>query len=156
MPVQSDYNQYGPRGLNGARASMRGAGGDTGIAGAAIPFGKAVSRVSDSERKVTKGGLAFRGVAQSDTSLSATTHPTADQYETGDNVIVVNDGDLWITVTETVAPGDPVGYHATTGQLGVTGMEIEEAVWLTGAESGDVALVRLAKASGNTAAPNTL
>ncbi len=141
MSVQTTYSRRQPIGSNGAPATMYGWDADTRIAEAAIGFGLAVSKgVADDG--VVKGGALYVGIAVRDITL---THDTADRYETGDNVAVAQRGDFWITVEDAVVAQTQATFNASTGQLGSSGgTAIAGSYWVTSADAGGLAIVRLA------------
>ena len=141
MALQPTYSRRQPIGQNGAPAQMTGWAADTRIAEETIPFGLAVSKgVADDG--VTKGGALYVGIAVRDVTID---HDTADQYEEGDNVPVAQKGDFWITVEDAVVAQTAVLFNASTGQLGSGGgTTIAGAYWVTSADAGGLAIVRLA------------
>jgi hypothetical protein len=81
-----------------------------------IPFGRAVSQGVNSNEGVIIGGSAarFRGVTIADQTLRGDRSPN-DAYYPGDNVGVMETGDIWVEPAVAVAAKDPVFFNATTG-----------------------------------------
>lgn len=113
---------------------------------AAIPFGRAVVRgtAANSVRVTEAGDTEIAGFAVRSQGVDA---ESPNQYPTGDNVGMMVKGPMWLTVTETVAVGDPVYVTvdggaitktAAAGRVQVAGAEFE-----TAATSGNVAKMRI-------------
>jgi hypothetical protein len=139
--VQSSYSRYMTAGAAGAAASMHGWDADTKQAAGNIPFGYAVSK-NATQDGVVAGGTLFTGVAIRDITL---VHTTPDRYESGDNVGVLTQGDIWVLVEEAVVAQTQAKYDTSTGQLGkAAGTAISGAYWMTSADAGALAVLRLA------------
>lgn len=142
--VQSTYGRYMSAGANGAAATMHGWDADTKQAEATITFGKACSKGSADDGAVL-GGSNFIGVSMRDITL---VHTTADRYESGDNMAVMNRGDIWVTVGGNVTPGQQAHYNTSTGVISAAGgTAIAGAKFMTTALSGALAILRLGTAS---------
>jgi hypothetical protein len=140
--VQSTYGRTMTAGAAGAAASTHDWSADSRICeSASIPFGYAVSKGS-AANGVIKAGTLFTGIAVRDVTL---VHTTADRYELYDNVAVATKGDFWVAVEDAVVAQTQAKYNVTTGQLGDSaGTAIVGAYWLTSADAGGLAILRLA------------
>jgi hypothetical protein len=126
-------------GAAGAAATMHGWDADTREAEETIGFGLVVSNGVDDG--VILGGSNFAGVSMRDITIS---HDTADQYEDGDNMAVMTRGDIWVLVEDAVTAHTLVAYNTTTGALGSSGgTTIVDAIWMTSAGAGELAVCRL-------------
>jgi hypothetical protein len=157
-PVQTAYQQYINAGQVGMIASTTGWDIDTCIAedpaGTGIGFARVVSQGTlHGDRSAGVGQLSgtnFRGISCADPTLSTLTF--TDKYADGDNMAVLQRGDLWVDIENSVVAGADVYYNNTTGQLGGTSgghTKIAGARWMTSATftSGTVlAVVRLTQA----------
>ena len=139
--VQSSYSRYMPFGVAGAFAEMSANNNvDTKQAEGTIGFGIAVSK-GEADDGVVAAGTLDVGVSVRDITI---VHDTADQYEEGDNVAVATRGDLWVVAEDAVVAQTAVLYNTSTGALGSGGgTAIGGAYWLTSADAGGMAKVRL-------------
>lgn len=87
-----------------------------------IGFGLAVGRGSG-DNGCSLGGTVpqFLGATLRDITLVALEGENADEYATGANVGVRTQGEIWVQVTGTPGPGDPVHFNATTGVFAASG-----------------------------------
>ena len=85
-----------------------------------IAFGVAVSRGTDLEKGCVQGGTLnkFLGVSIRDITVI---HTTPDQYEIPENTGILTSGTIWVQVTGSPGPGDPVKFDGTTGKFSVSG-----------------------------------
>lgn len=86
-------------------------------------------------------GISIRNVG----NLNATSPDVIPQY---DNIAVLFQGDIWVTVGGDVNAGDNVTFNSTTGVLSSeatsgTQFEIARARWMTSASNGGLAMVRI-------------
>lgn len=139
--VQSTYGRTMPIGAAGAAATMHGWDADTRqCESEAIGFGLVVSN-GEADDGVVLGGSNFAGVSMRDVTLN---HDTADQYEEGDNVAVMTRGDIWVLAEDAVTAHTAITYNTTTGALGSSGgTTIADAIWMTSAAAGGLAIARL-------------
>lgn len=146
--VQSAYTENIPAGLPGMLAFNQPAMVDTRICetAAGIGFGLAVGQGTDDKGAVLGGALAdFVGITVRDVTLPV---GQTDKYAQYNNMAVLSEGDIWVTVGADVDAGDVVHYDATTGVLTNTGGSgpIVGARYMTSAASGGLARVRLSGA----------
>lgn len=138
--VQSSYDRYAPIAQAGTPATTSGWDADTRNAEGTISFGVAVSKGVEDDGAV-EGGSLFIGVSIRDITL---VHDTVDQYEQYDDVAVLVRGDIWVEVEDAVVAQTAVKYATSGGQLGSSGgTTITNAVWMTSADAGDLAICRL-------------
>ena len=151
-PVQTAFQRYINAGQVGMPATSTDWDVDTRICetSAGISFGLAVSQ-GTGDKGCIIGGAAFVGVTRADPTLAqAAGVTTVDKYALGDNVAVHVRGDIWVTAEDAVAAGDAVYYDTTTGTLGHSGgTVIEDARWMTSADAGKIAVLRLGNIAGN-------
>ena len=141
-PVQTTYNQY----ETAAQIGMLGSGvnwnASTRIAddpaGVGIGFGLVVSQGSlHGDRSVVLGqasGTDIVGITltrQTLPNLVDVAGQFTDKYSDGENVSVVDFGEVWVAPATNVNPGDPVYFNSVTGALGNSG--ISNAVLYPGA-----------------------
>lgn len=69
--------------------------------------------------------------------------PSKPYFSKGDIVSVMTTGDIYVEVGEKVNAGDGVKIMATSFKWGKTGSTVNGAVFIKGAESGGLALIRL-------------
>ncbi len=143
--LQSTYSRYQTEGVAGAWATMHPGSADSRICeSAAIGFGLAVSQGS-ADNGAILGGALFAGISIRDITLL---HDTADRYETGDNMGVATEGDIWVTVGADVVKGNQGHYDTTTGVISDSGgTAIAASRFMTTALSGAKAILRLGEAS---------
>lgn len=148
--VQSSYGTRPPVAFAGMPADMHGWDADTGIAEGNIGFGLAASRGS-ADNGLLVGGATFKGITYRDITL---VHTTADRYETGDNVGLMNRGDIWVAVATDVVNDKQVFYNSSTGALGAStisnAVAIAGAIFLDTVASGGFSRVRLSNGIGDT------
>ncbi len=139
--VQSTYDRYMPVGVAGTFAEMSANNNvDTKQAEGTIAFGIVVSK-GEADDGVVAAGALYVGVSMRDITI---VHDTADRYEEGDNVAVATRGDMWVVAEDAVVAQTAVTYNTTTGALGSSGgTTIVDAYWLTSADAGEMAKVRL-------------
>lgn len=139
--VQSTYGRRMPIGVAGTFAEMSASNNvDTKQAEGTIGFGIAVSK-GEADDGVVAAGTLYVGVSVRDITII---HDTADRYEEGDNVAVATRGDMWVVAEDAVEAQTAVTYNTSTGALGSSGgTVIAGAYWLTSADAGDLAKVRL-------------
>jgi hypothetical protein len=112
-----------------------------------IPFGRAVSQGTLSDKGMVLGGTlaGFRGISIKDQTLVV---GNADAYLPPNNMGVCHRGLIWAEPGEAVAANDPVWFHGTTGVLyKATGSgrvgPIKGARWQTSCGIGGRAIVQL-------------
>lgn len=113
-----------------------------------IEFGVAVSRGTDVDRQVTKGGSDFVGITVRSLEREGA-NTGAIQYEEKEAAGVMAAGYIWAVCPTGCNPGDAVKYDGTTGELdagtaGAGEWQLDEAEWWTTASAGDLAVIRLA------------
>ena len=88
---------------------------------AGIGFGLAVSLGANKESGCVLGGAltVFRSVSMRDVTVDNTT--TADEYAENQNVGILTQGEIWVQVTGSPDPSDPVHYDTTTGIFAASG-----------------------------------
>ena len=152
--VQSTYNRYQPIGQVGTPASETGWDVDTAICqddsspATGIGYGLAVGRGSDSDRACYLGGT-FRGITRANPSNSVQLF--TDKYSDGENMPIVVRGDVFVVAEGAVTAGEVVYYNASTGALGHSGgTAIDDAMWMTTTAAGQIGVVRLGVATGNS------
>ncbi len=123
MTTQTVYSERQGAATAGMRANMRDWDGITRVneTDAGIGFGLAVGRgtADPAIGCVLAGALPlFLGVSQMDITLDpapAVAGAVADEYQDKMNVGILTKGEIWVQVTGTPGPADPVHYNATTG-----------------------------------------
>lgn len=109
-----------------------------------IPFGRAVSRGTLSDKGVVLGGAlaGFRGVSVKENTLGA----EQDKYLPPNNVGILQRGQIWLEPSVAVASDDPVHYDTTTGIFKISGGigPIKGARWVTSCGIGGRALAYFA------------
>lgn len=85
-----------------------------------IGFGLAVSRGANKESGCVLGGALtiFLGVSHRDTTVD---QDTPDEYAENQNVGILTKGEIWVQVTGSPDPSDPVDYDTTTGVFSANG-----------------------------------
>ena len=143
MPaVQTSYAAQHPRWVEGMIPSMVKQNVITRVAEDAegIGFGKvAVAGSADGLAVDSEATAAFLGIAVLDTTKN-------NKYEKGDNVAILNFGEIVVQASVAVAVGDPVYYVPATGVLTnvATGnTQIAGAEWATSTSAAGLAIVRL-------------
>ena len=121
-------------------------------AGAAVGLGKFVvfGGLDGSCRQLTSGDVAddVLGISARERSLDAN---NVDTFAAGDNVRVMTQGVIWVTVSDAVSYGDPVRIDPVTGNVfgaGATSgeqfvLDKNRAEFDSSAASGAVAKIRL-------------
>lgn len=149
MALQTTYGDTMKPGKAGMVANMTNWDGDTLICEteAGIPFGRVVGQGVDPKGGVIGAAAAtgFRGISIRDVTLEST---DGDKYVEGQNMGVLNEGDIWVVTGGQVTAGQDVTFAAATGILssaGASGSQfaIAGARWMTSAGSGELAIVRL-------------
>ena len=151
--VQSAYSENISAAYAGMVANERNWDADTRICetSAGIAFGVVVGLGTADNGCVVGAGAAaqFVGITVRDVTLVTQSGQTADKYQQYDNVAVLTQGDIWVTVGAAVTDGADVTFNSTTGVLssaGTSGSQfaIAGARWMTTqANSGGLAIVRL-------------
>lgn len=154
--AQSTYTATQRAGLEGQFASEWGSAlvSETRVVEgtAGIGFGRVVSLGTAHKGAVLGGAIAnVLGVSIRDIALVAQPGQTVDLYQNGNNMGVMNEGDMWVTVLTAVTEGNVVTYSTTTGQFAASGgTNLPGSRWLTTAASGGIAAMRLTRAYHNT------
>ena len=117
-----------------------------------IPFGRAVQiGATYDEAQAGVDDATFRGV----TVLDKTLNPNQDDnYVLGDVASVIYEGDIWVQVEEAVAVGDNASARADNGQFSTRAaaaagggrpkqVAIKDAIFVTAAGAGEIAILRL-------------
>lgn len=110
---------------------------------AAIGFGKAVARGTDSNsaRVVEAGDTAILGIS---VRSQATDAESANEYPENDTAAVMRKGPIWVTAGGTVAEGDPVSVNVTTGAFVTgSGVAIAGATFETAGAANDLVRVHI-------------
>jgi hypothetical protein len=113
-----------------------------------IPFGRAVSQGTLSDKGVVLGGTAaaFRGVSIRDITLGA----EQDAYLPPNNVGILQRGQIWLEPAVAVAANDIVHFNTTTGIFSNTGgILVKGAHWVTSCGIGGRAIAYFAGYSRN-------
>lgn len=136
--LQTSYGERMARAYAGMMGNQRIFDGFTRVADGSIAFGVAVSQAAaDTEKKCKQGGalIDFLGVSHKDITLEATRN---DAFADGDNVGIIAQGPIWVSVTGTPGPDDPVHYDTTTGVFKASGGigPVLGARWMTRTENG--------------------
>ncbi len=121
MAFQTTYAERQAEAVAGMPATTRVKDSITRSAEGTIGFGVAVSRgATDAGKGVKIGGDidSFLGVSIRDVTLPIS---QADSYVQYNNVGVYMSGDIWVQVTGTPGPDDPVHFNATTGVFAASG-----------------------------------
>lgn len=108
-----------------------------------IAFGLAVAQGDNDKgcRAVTTGDTAFVGVTVLDrTAGDLNGNGKFKQYE---SARVLEEGVIWVEVTEAVAAGDAAAVDLATGKFNKAGAEMAGARFETSAASGGLAQLRL-------------
>ena len=120
---------------------------------AGIGFGRIVSKGTGVKGAVLGGALAdILGATVRDITLIAQAGQTVDKYQNGDNMAVMNEGDMWVVVNSAVTAGATVTYLAADGTFApaATAVAIPGSRWITSAASGGLAIARLTRAYHTT------
>lgn len=138
MTTQTSYLERQPRAVAGMVASMRSRDAITRSAetAAGIGFGLAVGRGSADHGCILGGALGlFRGVSMKDVTLMGS---QSDKYVQYQNVAIFTEGEIFVQVTGTPGPGDPVHYNATTGVFAASGGSgpVVGARWMETSDAG--------------------
>lgn len=110
---------------------------------AAIGFGKAVARGTDSNtaRVVETGDTAILGIS---VRSQATDAESANEYPINDTAAVMRKGPIWVKAGGTVAEGDPVGVVVATGAFVTgSGVTIAGATYETAGAANDLVRVHI-------------
>lgn len=147
--VQTSYSERIAAAVAGAVANMTNWDADTLVCetAAGIGFGVAVSQGAAYNGAVIGAASAavFRGITVRDIAIPPS---NGEEYAEGDNMAVLTEGDIWVTVGGDVTVGADVTFASTTGVLssaGTSGSQftIAGARWMTAASNGGLAIVRL-------------
>jgi len=107
---------------------------------ATLAFGVACKQGTDRTHGVTVGGVLadFLGVTIRDVTLVDTVSANVDKYEVGNNVGILTEGEIWVSVSVDVTPDDPVHYNATTGVFAISGGTgpVVGARWMSSSQNG--------------------
>lgn len=146
MPLQTSYAERLAPAVAGQVANMRSRDAITRNCetAAGIGFGLAVSRGADKERGAVLGGAltVFLGVSMKDITLVS---DVADEYQENENVGILTQGEIWVQVTGSPDPSDPVDYDTTTGVFSANGSAgpIRGARWTGETHSSGIAKLYL-------------
>lgn len=140
MAVQTTYSERISEALAGAPGDMRAWDAITRTCeeSAGIGFGLAVGRGDTDDNygcKLAGALTAFLGVSKRDNTLEAS---QGDEYAQYQNVGIQTAGPIWVQVSGTPGPDDPVHYNATTGVFAASGGSgpILGARWMRTAANG--------------------
>lgn len=138
MVTQTNYLERQAKAVAGMVASMRAWDAITRSCetAAGIGFGLAVGRGSADHGCILGGALGlFRGATMKDITLMGS---QSDKYAQYQNVGILTEGEIWVQVTGTPGPGDPVHYSATTGIFAASGGSgpVIGARWMELSEAG--------------------
>jgi hypothetical protein len=138
MTTQTSYLERQPKAFAGQVASMREYDSITRSCetAAGIGFGLAVGRGSADHGCVIGGALnIFLGATIRDVTLMSS---QSDKYAQYQNVGILAMGDIWVQVTGTPGPGDPVHFNASTGVFAASAGSgpILGARWIETSENG--------------------
>ena len=155
MPVvqhATAYTETQRPGLEGQIATEWGMAGNKretrlveGTAG--IGFGRVVSLGTGVKGAALGGAIAnMLGVSIRDITLVAMEGQGVDKYQNGDNMGVLNEGDIWVRNTAAVVAGTTVTYLAADGTFApATGVAIPGSRWLTTAATNGIACARITR-----------
>lgn len=109
---------------------------------AGIPFGRAVVQGAKDKtiRAATTGDTAFVGVTVLDRTARDLTVGGFVEFETAR---VLEDGVIWVEVTEAVKAGDAAAIDLATGKFNKSGAAFAGAIFDTSAASGALAQLRI-------------
>jgi hypothetical protein len=138
MTTQTSYLERQPKAFAGQVASMRSSDAITRSCetAAGIGFGLAVGRGSGDHGVILGGALGlFRGATIRDVTLMGS---QSDKYVQYQNVAVLTEGEIFVQVTGTPGPGDPVHFNAGTGVFAASGGTgpVVGARWMEASENG--------------------
>ena len=157
VAVQTTFSNYMRGGVEGQVVSSwtPGGGRETrtveGTAG--IPFGRMVSKGTSHHGAVLGGALVDTlGASIKDITLIASLGQTGDVYQNGNNVGVLNEGNMWVKISANVTEGATATYLPADGTFApsASGVAIPGSRWMTAGSSGGFAIVRLSRAYHNT------
>ncbi len=150
--VQSSYAEGIQPAYAGMVANMTNWDADSRICetSAGIAFGVAVGLGTADNGAIVGAGAAaqFVGITVRDPTLVIQSGQTVDKYQQYDTMAVLTEGDIWVTVGASVTDGADVSFVASTGVLSSAGSSgtqfiIAGARWMTTADTGELAIVRL-------------
>jgi hypothetical protein len=138
MTTQTNYLERQAKAFAGQVASMRAYDSITRSCetAAGIGFGLAVGRGAADHGAILGGALGlFRGATIRDVTLMGS---QSDKYVQYQNMGILTEGEIWVQVTGTPGPGDPVHYNAGTGVFAASGGSgpVLGARWMETSESG--------------------
>lgn len=144
--VQGTYRDRMRAAVAGMQANMKPAVIESRIAEAAINFGLPVAQGSESDKggKLPASTAVTLGVAMHDRSVNG---GNLNGYADGETMRVMLKGDIWVTASVAVAPGDPVYVVPTTGAWAKTNASsavlVPNARWASTAGIGELAILEL-------------
>jgi hypothetical protein len=138
MTTQTSYLERQPKAFAGMVASMRAYDSITRTCetAAGIGFGLAVGRGSGDHGAILGGALGlFRGATVRDITLMGS---QSDKYVQYQNMGILTEGEIFVQVTGTPGPGDPVYYNASTGVFASSGGSgpVIGARWMETSDAG--------------------
>lgn len=138
MTTQTSYSERQRTAVAGMIANMRDYDAITRTCEtvAGIGFGLAVGRGAGDNGAVLAGALpAFRGVSIKDITLMGSQGDLFAQYQ---NMGILTKGEIWVSVTGTPGPADPVHYNAATGVFAASGGSgpVRGARWMETSANG--------------------
>lgn len=122
--VQTVYDEHQPAAVAGMVANMRSWDAITRLCETedGIGFGLAVGRGANDNGCVLAGAIdKFLGVSKRDVTLVHSSAANVDKYVETENVGIHTTGEIWVQVTGTPGPDDPVHFNATTGVFAASG-----------------------------------
>lgn len=144
MPYNETYKQVLPKAYAGMVADTSPAVIISRTADVAVPFGHAVKDHPTDEHKIALTGAGDTAIKGISVRSQATAADSVNQYPAKDTVAVLLKGAIWVTVSGTVAPGNPVGVTVANGQFVTgSGVTIPGATYETPATAGQLARVRI-------------
>jgi hypothetical protein len=151
-PVQNSYEITHEAALPGMAGNMGPQSVVSRVSSGAIPFGRAVVRMADQTAQLANAtSQAYLGVSKRDVSRNLPVGASA-QYESAEEVAIMEDGYAWVEVEEAVSRGDAVYFrHDGAGVLGAFRNDggggnatlVAGATFETDATAGQAALIRM-------------
>jgi hypothetical protein len=141
MAVQTSYRETQRIATAGMVANERDWDGITRLVEtpAGIAFGLAVGRGASDNGAVLGGALpTFLGVSFKDVTLVRSATADVDKFVLKENIGIFTKGEIWVVVTGTPGPANPVHYNATTGVFSASGGSgpVRGARWAETAHDG--------------------